>query len=214
MLSLVSWGLKHTRSVRLKPDHFSTRKMFLSIWSLRWILVYNIVWTMSTPSSTFSAYLGFLQDHVCSTHYSLLTHYTVVFVVIYHTRIICSRKRWNPSSLDVRGGTLKHQVSRWSSSGFHRKSTLRFIPKGYEVPQVLIHLLSRIWRRHGSWLLIWSIATAVMSSSVRPCPCRWTHSWGHDCCGDKPNTQPQPVPPQDTGKRVDQDPGDLRVNSL
>ena len=43
-------------------------------------------------------------------------------------------------------------VQRWSSRRFHRISTLRFIPKGYEVPRVMIHLLS----------------STIMSASVRP----------------------------------------------
>ena len=73
------------------------------------------------------------------------------------------------SSLDVDRAKL-HGVLRWSSNRFHRESTLRFIPKGCEVPRVLIHLFSRILRRQESWLYSWSIATTVKSASVCPTP--------------------------------------------
>ena len=67
-------------------------------------------------------------------------------------------------------GTLIPRVRRWSSSRFHRESILRFIPEGYEVPRILIQLLSHILRRHGLWLYIWSIATTVMSERACPSP--------------------------------------------
>ena len=62
-----------------------------------------------------------------------------------------------------------HVVNGWPSSRFHKES-LRFIPKGYEIPKVLIHLLSGILWRNGSWLYSWFIATAVMSPSMCPLP--------------------------------------------
>ena len=51
----------------------------------------------------------------------------------------------------------------------YRPSTLRFIPRGDEVPRVLIHLLFLIFRRHASWLQSNSIAmTAMPNSSCVP----------------------------------------------
>ena len=56
------------------------------------------------------------------------------------------------------------EVHRWYRSRLHRESTLRFIPKGCEVPRVLIHLLSRIFRRQWSRLRIWSITMRTLSA--------------------------------------------------
>ena len=41
------------------------------------------------------------------------------------------------------------EVHRWYPNRFDRESTLRFIPKGCEVPRVLIHLLCYIFYRQG-----------------------------------------------------------------
>ena len=41
-------------------------------------------------------------------------------------------------------------IPRHEGRRIYRLSTLRFIPKGDEVPKVLIHLLSHIFRRHAS----------------------------------------------------------------
>ena len=62
---------------------------------------------------------------------------------------------------DVIGGTMVHG-GPWESR-LHRLSTRRFIPKGNAVPRVLIHRLSRIFRKHGSRLLTWSITITAMS---------------------------------------------------
>ena len=46
-----------------------------------------------------------------------------------------------------------HRVSEVLEGGrFHRLSSLRFTPRGSNVPRVLIHRLSLILRRQGSWL--------------------------------------------------------------
>ena len=58
----------------------------------------------------------------------------------------------------------KSAEAGWFGSRHHRLSTLSFILEGNEVPRVLIHLLSRILHRHGSWLETKSITTTVMST--------------------------------------------------
>ena len=64
----VSFCLKGCWStIRLRPDHFGTRKMLLSILIFRWILSYNVVWVLDTPSSTFQPTRGLLQmKYACS----------------------------------------------------------------------------------------------------------------------------------------------------
>ena len=58
-------------------------------------------------------------------------------------------------------------VIEQDSQGIHPEvHYLRFIPEGYKVPRVLIHLLSHFLRRHGLWLCILFIATTVTSASV------------------------------------------------
>ena len=49
-------------------------------------------------------------------------------------------------------------------SKLHRLLTLRFIPEGCVVPRVLIHLLSLIFRRQGSWFQSWTITMTLMSA--------------------------------------------------
>ena len=61
-----------------------------------------------------------------------------------------------------------------SSSRFQWESTLRFIPKWCEVPRVLMHLLSLILQRHGSWLYNLFIATIVISARVCPSLLKYT----------------------------------------
>ena len=58
-------------------------------------------------------------------------------------------------------------------SRHHRLSTLRFIPEGNKVPRILIHLLSQILCRHGSWLETKSITMTVMSARE----CAWWLKW-------------------------------------
>ena len=48
----------------------------------------------------------------------------------------------------------------------YKQWSLRFIPKGDEVPKVLINLLSRIFRRHVLLLRASSITLTVMSDSM------------------------------------------------
>ena len=104
---------------------------------------------------------------VCAQKSRWFTHY-IYSVCIY---LLITRRTaflFEPCSSK---GTADPQGFRWwSSSKFHRESTLRFIPKGYEVSMVLIHLLSRILQRHESWLYILFIATTVMSARVCPSP--------------------------------------------
>ena len=74
-----------------------------------------------------------------------------------------------------RGASCKIQGGhRWLLSRFHSESTLRFIPEECEVPRVLIHLLSRILRRHGSRLYSWSITATTMSACECPSPVKCT----------------------------------------
>ena len=49
---------------------------------------------------------------------------------------------------------------------FHRLSSLRFIPRRNNVPRVLIHRLSLILRRQGTWLRAHSITMMDMSARV------------------------------------------------
>ena len=48
-------------TIRLRPYHFGTRKMLLSVELFRWILLYNALWAMSTTSSTFRPTPGLLD---------------------------------------------------------------------------------------------------------------------------------------------------------
>ena len=55
-----NWKITGKFFVWFRPDWFSTCKKFLSIQIFWWILLYNFVWTKSTPSLTFP------PNHVCS----------------------------------------------------------------------------------------------------------------------------------------------------
>ena len=58
-------------------------------------------------------------------------------------------------------------IQRYSEEGrFYRLSTQRFIPTGDEVPRVLIHLPSCVFRRHASRLRASSITMTPMSDSL------------------------------------------------
>ena len=72
------------------------------------------------------------------------------------------------SSFDVKGTQIESTglIDGWLSGRFHSESTQRFIPEGYEVPRVLIHLLSYILRRHGSWLYNWSLTATTVSACM------------------------------------------------
>ena len=91
----------------------------------------------------------------------------IILIVIKHVLICYLRADGNPVGLLSERAHSILEVKQWSS---HRESILRFIPEGYEVPSVLIHLVSRILQRHGSWLCILSIAMMVMSARVCPSP--------------------------------------------
>ena len=56
------------------------------------------------------------------------------------------------------------EVLKWGR--FHRLGSLRFIPRRNDVPRVLIHRLSLILCRQGSWLRARSITMTDMSASV------------------------------------------------
>ena len=120
-------------------------------------------WSRAHCSSTFWPVLRTSSGRALHTLMILKTYlYSKVFILVVPRIASC---------LDVDRAKL-HRVLRWSSNRLHRESTLRFIPKGCEVPRVLIHLFSRILRRQAWWLYSWSIATAVKSASVRPTPLR------------------------------------------
>ena len=57
-------------------------------------------------------------------------------------------------------------IPRDGGGRIYTLSTLRFIPKGDEVPKVLIHLLSHIFRRHASRLQASSITMTDTSDSM------------------------------------------------
>ena len=60
-----------------------------------------------------------------------------------------------------------HDVPEVLKGGrFHRLSSLRFIPRGNDVPRVLIHRLSLILCRQESWLLVHSITMMDMFARV------------------------------------------------
>ena len=60
-----------------------------------------------------------------------------------------------------------HNVPEMLKGGrFLRLSSLRFIPRGNNVPMVLIHRLSLIYRRQGSWLRVHLITMTHMSARV------------------------------------------------
>ena len=101
--------------------------------------------------------------------YNLLI-YTLVYYIV---KSICGMLLSTASM--SRGGHCEVQgVHKWLSSRFHSESTLRFIPEGCEVPRVLIHLLSRILRRHWSRLYSWSIIATIMSVCECPSPLKCT----------------------------------------
>ena len=55
----------------------------------------------------------------------------------------------------------------------HRLSTRRYIPRENEVLRVLIHLLSWVLRREGSWIYTWSMTIIVMPG----CECKSLLKW-------------------------------------
>ena len=73
-------------------------------------------------------------------------------IFILSVQYICITSWDSPVALMSIGLVEFHVVHKRSLGKFHRESTLRFIPNGCEIPRVLIHLLSRISQRQGSWL--------------------------------------------------------------
>ena len=71
---------------------------------------------------------------------------------------------WRGREQEIRGAKRIPGCSEMRR--YHRLSTLRFIPEGDEVPRVLIHLLSRILRKHASRLRASSITMTAMSDSL------------------------------------------------
>ena len=123
--------------------------------------------TLFVDISAFSeAFLG------TSVLHTLLTVTHIIFIL---NNLLIINTFWDSSVALMPVGNVEfHVVHKWSLSRFHKESTLRWIlcerifckrtsqrtlpwkdfTKGCEVPRVLIHLLSHILRRYGSWLRV------------------------------------------------------------
>ena len=118
-----------------------------------------------TSLLTFQSFKAFFR--IVSSSYIMYSIH-IIFTVIIHTLIIFSPDDRNPVASMSEGGILKPQICGWSSNRLHKEPTLRLIPEWYEVPTVLIHLLSRIMWRRGSWLCIWCNAMTILPVCMHP----------------------------------------------
>ena len=112
------------------------------------------------PFGSFSSTrtIRYLCKHKCLHSYRSFVHSQYK----YSIEILINVLGWLGRDQGGRG-TQHQRVSR--KGQVYRPSTLRFIPKGNEVPRVLIHQLSLIFCRHASRLRANSMAMTAMSAS-------------------------------------------------